>query len=163
MKILVFISILFISTLATYENYWKKGDDLLGELQNGKKEIFIVTFFNPSSIRDDYTRQRQNNKIQDELQSEVLNLRSEKPLKIRYASIDVTDRGNDNLVYKAGVEQSSLVSGPVVLVASQGVGKLIWGPTVTKTVDDYVQEIQKKAQPKTDDKAAAGGAPPASA
>lgn len=157
MKILVFISLLLVSSLA-YETFWKKGDALLDELQNGKKEIFVVTFYNPTPIKDDYTRQTANNKIQDELQSEVLNLRSSHPLPIRYASIDTTDRVNEKLIYKAGIKPADLEDGPVVLVASQGVGNLVWGPTVIRQVDVYVQEIQTKAT-----QAAAASAPPATA
>lgn len=155
MKILFLVSILLISTLATYENYWKKGDDLLGELQNGKKEIFIVTFYNPTSVKDDYSREIKNKRIQDELQSDVLNLEADKPLKIRYTSIDVTDKANDNLFYKAGLSHEWLVKGPVVLATCEGVGKLIWGPTLVKTTHDYVKEIQQKAQPKEEAKPAA--------
>ena len=158
MKILVFISLLLLSSIA-YKTEWRKGDALLNELQNGKKEIYIVCFYNPTPIKDDYTRQTENNKIQDELQAEILNQQSGHPLEINYASIDTTDRINDKLVYKAGIKPENLADGPVVLVASQGVGNIIWGPTVIKQVEIFVKEIQDKAT----QQAAQNNPPPANA
>ena len=98
--------ILVVAT--SYESYWKKGSDLLDQLQNGENEIFVVTFYNPSPVKDDYSRQTENNRVQDELQSEVLNTHDGKPLTIRYTSIDSTDRENEQLMYKAGIKEDFL-------------------------------------------------------
>ena len=128
-----------------YESYWGKGSDLLGQLQNGNDEIFVVTFYNPTPIKDDYTRQSENNKVQDELQSVVLNQYDNQPLKIRYASVDVTDRQNESLIYKAGIKADYLGRGPVVLITRKGFGNIVWGPTVIHQTETFVKQIQDKA------------------
>ena len=146
MKILALLSIVLVCATA-YESFWQKGDELLSQLQNGKDEIFVVTFYNPTPVKDDYSRTTENNKVQDELQSEVLNAFDRKPLPIRYASIDVTDRTNERLLYKAGVKADQLTYGPVVLVTKKGFGRTIWGPTVVDSVEDFVKSIQAAAPP----------------
>ena len=145
MKLIIALSLLFMTTFA-YDSYWAKGNDLLTQLQNGQDEIFVVTFYNPTPVKDDYTRQTENNRVQDELQSEVLNKFDSKPLKIRYSSVDATDRTNENLLYKAGIKDDFLIYGPVVLVTRKGFGNIVWGPTVIHQASDFVQAIQKKAQ-----------------
>ena len=144
MKILALLAVLLISASA-YESYWQKGDNLLSQLQNGKDEIFVVTFYNPTPVKDDYSRQSENNRVQDELQSEVLNQYDEKPLKIRYSSIDSTDRDNQKLLYKAGVKANYFDDGPVVLVTRKGSGHIVWGPTVVHQVETFVKETQDAA------------------
>ena len=144
MKILALLAILLLSASA-YESYWQKGSSLLGQLQNGKDEIFVVTFYNPTPVKDDYTRQSENNRVQDELQSEVLNAYDSKPLKIRYSSIDSTDRDNEKLIYKAGIKPEYFNHGPVVLVTRKGYGHIVWGPTVVHQVETFVKETQDAA------------------
>ena len=144
MKLIIALSLLLVSSMA-YESYWGKGTDLLDQLQNGESELFVVTFYNPTPVKDDYTRQQENNKVQDELQSVVLNQYDNQPLKIRYGSIDVTDRENEKIIYKAGIKEDYLRNGPVVLVVSKGFGNIVWGPTVIHQVETFVQETQQKA------------------
>ena len=144
MKLVFALSLLLVSSMA-YESYWGKGNDLLGQLQNGEDEIFVVTFYNPTPVKDDYTRQQENNKVQDELQSVVLNQYDGQPLKIRYASVDVTDRSNESIIYKAGVKDDFLRNGPVVLVTKKGFGNIVWGPTVIHQTETFVQQIQEQA------------------
>ena len=128
-----------------YDSSWKKGDDLLDEIQSGSDEIFIVTFYNPTPVKDDYSRTTENTRVQDDLQSDILTQLHAKPLNIRYASIDVTDRTNDRLLYKAWVTEEQLSKGPVVLVARKGYGHIVWGPTVIHQVEKFVKEIQDSA------------------
>ena len=145
MKILAIVALLMACAVA-YESFWSKGDDLLSQLQNGENEIFVVTFYNPTPVKDDYTRQTENNRVQDELQSEVLNQYDAKPLKIRYSSIDTTDRANEKLLYKAGVKPDQLNNGPVVLVTKKGFGHTVWGPTIVHQVEIFVKDTQKDAK-----------------
>ena len=144
MKILAVVALLLACAVA-YESFWQKGDDLLAQLQNGDDEIFVVTFYNPTPVKDDYTRQTENNRVQDELQSEVLNQYDGKTLKIRYSSIDTTDRANEKLMYKSGVKQDQLNKGPVVLVTRKGYGHIVWGPTIVHQVETFVKETQAAA------------------
>ena len=144
MKILAILAVLLICATA-YESYWQKGNDLLSQLQNGENELFVVTFYNPTPVKDDYTRQTENNRVQDELQSEVLNQYDGKPLKIRYSSIDSTDRANEKLMYKSGIKPDFLNNGPVVLVTKKGYGHIVWGPTIVHQVENFVKEIQEEA------------------
>mmetsp|Transcript_15431 Transcript_15431/g.13471 ORF Transcript_15431/g.13471 Transcript_15431/m.13471 type:complete len:152 (-) Transcript_15431:48-503(-) len=144
MKILALLAFLLISASA-YESYWQKGDDLLAQLQNGKDELFVVTFYNPTPVKDDYSRQTENSRVQDELQSEVLNQYDAKPLTIRYSSIDSTDRANEKLLYKAGVKTEYLNEGPVILISRKGYGHIIWGPTVVHQTETFVKETQDTA------------------
>ena len=141
MKILALLAVM-LAVATCYDLYLQKGDDLLSQLQNGEDEIFVVTFYNPTPVKDDYTRQTRNNQVQDELQSEVLNQYDGKPLSIRYASIDSTDRNNEKLMYKAGVKHDFLNDGPVVLVTRKGYGHIVWGPTVVHQVETFVKETQ---------------------
>ena len=145
MKIITLLSIFLLSTYA-YDTFWQKGESLLQELQNGKDEIFVITFYNPTPVKDDYSRQMMNNQVQDQLQSTVLNKYDSKPLKIRYSSIDTTDRDNEILMYKAGVKQSNLLNGPVVLITRKGRGNSVWGPTIIEKVEDFVKNIQENAE-----------------
>ena len=145
MKILAIVALLMACAVA-YESFWSKGSDLLTQLQNGEDEIFVVTFYNPSPVKDDYSRQTENNRVQDELQSDVLNQFDNKPLKIRYSSIDTTDRSNEFLMYKAGVKSTQLAEGPVVLVTKKGVGHTVWGPTIVHQVETFVKDTQNKAR-----------------
>mmetsp|Transcript_28160 Transcript_28160/g.24890 ORF Transcript_28160/g.24890 Transcript_28160/m.24890 type:complete len:151 (+) Transcript_28160:15-467(+) len=145
MKFLLVISIILLSASA-YDSFWQKGDSLLTELQNGKDEIFIISFYNPSPIKDDYTRQNFNNKIMDELQSSILNKYHGEPLSIRYSSIDSTDRDNDTLLYKAGIHSNKLEKGPVILITRKGNGHTVWGPTIIQKVEDFVKKLQESAR-----------------
>ena len=145
MKSIILITLLIASAYC-FEAYWGKGDQLLSQLQNGENKIFIVSFENPTPIKDDYSRPSVNNKVKDELQAEVLNKYHEKPLKLRYATINTTDKANANLLYKVGVHDYQLTNGPVVLVARKGHGKMAWGPTVIHKVDEYVQKEQAAAK-----------------
>ena len=145
MKFIIALAMVLVICSA-YESYWDKGDKLLDQLQNGNDEIFVVTFYNPTPVKDDYSRQAENNRVQDELQSEVLNKLNAKPLKIRYASADSTDRDNANLLYKAGVKEDLLTYGPVVLVTRKGFGNIVWGPTVIHQVETFVKGVQAEAK-----------------
>ena len=149
MKILLLLAVILV-VATSYESYWKKGADLLDQLQNGENEIFVVTFYNPSPVKDDYTRQTENNRVQDELQSEVLNIHDEKPLKIRYTSIDSTDRDNEQLLYKSGIKEDFLNKGPVVLVTRKGFGHIVWGPTIVHQVEEFVAEAQEEGKKEED-------------
>ena len=88
---------LFTLRVTAYDTFWKHGDELLERLQTYKDEIFVVTFFNPTPKKDDYTRQYENKRVMDALSSEVLNEQNDKPLRVNYAQIDVTDRENERL------------------------------------------------------------------
>ena len=145
MKLVLLLICIAITSTFAYESYWAKGESLLTELQNGKDEIFVATFYDPTPVKDSYTRQAENNKVQDDLQSEVLNQLDGKPLKIRYASADTTESENANLMYKAGIKDEYLEDGPVVLVTRKGSGYIVWGPTVIHQVEKFVKEMQDKA------------------
>jgi hypothetical protein len=109
-----------------------------------------VTFYNPTPVKDDYSRATENNRVQDELQAEVLSKYSDKPLKLKYASINTTEKVNANLLYKLGIHDSQLKSGPVVSVSRKDDGMKIWGPTIIHTVGKEVDRLQKKAQAEQD-------------
>ena len=144
LQLAIFLSILAL--WSCYDAFLKSGDALLDKLQSGDDEIFVVTFFNPTPKIDDYTRQYENKRVMENLISEVLNEQNDKPLRVNYAYVDVTDHANDKLLYKAHIDHDMVDQGPVVLATRKGHGYHNWGPTVLHRVAEVIEMLQAQAK-----------------
>lgn len=143
---LLVLIVAVLTFVRAYDLYWEHGEKLLNRLQSGKDEIFVITFFNPSPKKDDYTREFENKRVMDNLVIEVLNEQNDKPLRVNYANIDVTDRENEKLLYKANVHADMVDTGPVVLATRKGSGYTNWGPTVLHRVAEVIEMLQVQAK-----------------
>ena len=145
-KLSIALFLWILATWSAYDAFLKAGDDLLDKLQSGDDEIFVVTFFNPTPKMDDYSRQYENKRVMENLVSEVLHEQNDKPLRVNHAYVDVTDRENDNLLYKTHIEHDMVDQGPVVLASRKGHGFHNWGPTVLHRVAEVIELLQAQAK-----------------
>ena len=151
MKTAFLLALVMLTSCALgIERLWAKGDVLLEELQNGKDELHIVYFYNPVNSDETYAKVRENQRIKNEVLN-YLNTLSEDgqnqfPTPVYYSVVESTDPYNQNLMYKLGVDEEVLETGPVVVALRHGRGYRHSGPKLTAYLKKSVNALRQAGQ-----------------
>ena len=88
----------------------------------------------------------ENKRVEFGLKHDVIEDLNRQPLNIKFTVVDVTDRRNDNLLYKLKFDRELANKGPVVLVTRKGSGYTNWGPTILHRASEVIKMIQEQAE-----------------
>mmetsp|Transcript_10947 Transcript_10947/g.9679 ORF Transcript_10947/g.9679 Transcript_10947/m.9679 type:complete len:151 (+) Transcript_10947:34-486(+) len=144
---ILFLALIFCSAMA-YERLWAKGDVLLGELQNGRDELYIVMFYDSTNTQEVYQKVRENQRVTDSLLTylDTISKGGEKefPVEVFFSTVDAVDPYNANIIHKSGVDATKLDEGPTILALRHGKGFRQHGPKIDSALRDSVETLSKQ-------------------
>ena len=150
MKAVLLVAVLLVASAIAYERLWAKGDVLLDILQNGKDELHVVKFYDPTNTPEIYGKVRENDRVTHELLEYLKTLDpgadNAFPVPVFYSTVDATDPYNANIMHKAGFNQTVLDDGPVIITLRHQTGDLQYGAQVIKSAKDSIERLKTQQQ-----------------